>query len=494
MTAAVNPTARRLSLPTRLFYGSGTIAFGVKDNGFNYFLLIFYNQVMGLPAQTVGLAIMIALCVDAFIDPVVGQVSDNWRSRWGRRHPFMYAAAIPVAVSYVLLWNPPAGWGHGALFVYLIVVAILIRSFITVYEIPSQALAAELTTDYDERTRLLSWRMLFSWIGGLAIYFAAWMVFLKPDAEHPVGQLNPAGYSSYGFAAAIIMAVAILVSALGTHREIPRLREAPHRDATLGVLVREMFGTLANRSFLALLGAYLFFSMAVGLLFSISTYMSTYFWEFSREQIAYFSFSSLTAAIIGSILAPTVSRRFNKRPSAMAMIIASLLVGATPIMLRLTGVLPGNDWGGIYPLIFVQNVISTAMGTAGAILMNSMIADVVEDSELRTGRRQEGLFFAAAAFIQKAVSGVGIFASGMLLGFVQFPQGAQPGQVPAEVLFRLGATYVPVLGVLYVIALFCLAGYRISRRSHEESLARLAAATELAEHGEPPSSTSRLSP
>src|SRR3546814_13186243 len=101
---------------------------------------------------------MVALIIDAFLDPIIGQVSDNWRSKWGRRHPFMYAAAVPVAVSYLLLWNPPASWNHEQLFVYLIVVAVLIRSFISCYEIPSSALAAELTTQYDERTKQLSLR------------------------------------------------------------------------------------------------------------------------------------------------------------------------------------------------------------------------------------------------------------------------------------------------------------------------------------------------
>ena len=98
---------RRLSIPTRLFYGVGSVAFGVKDNGFSFLLLLFYNQVIGLTATKVGLAILIAMLVDAFLDPIVGQISDNWRSRWGRRHPFMYAAALPVAVSYLLLWSPP---------------------------------------------------------------------------------------------------------------------------------------------------------------------------------------------------------------------------------------------------------------------------------------------------------------------------------------------------------------------------------------------------
>ena len=78
---------RRLGLSTKLFYGFGSAAYGVKDSGFNYFLLFFYSQVMGLPPSYVSLAIMVALVFDAMSDPVVGQVSDNWHSKWGRRHP-----------------------------------------------------------------------------------------------------------------------------------------------------------------------------------------------------------------------------------------------------------------------------------------------------------------------------------------------------------------------------------------------------------------------
>ena len=206
----------RLSVPTKFFYGFGSVAFGVKDQGFSYLLLIFYNQVVGLPSATVGLAIMIALIIDSFLDPIMGQVSDNWRSRWGRRHPFMYAAALPVALSYLLLWNPPQGWSHDALFVYLIVVAVIIRSFITMYEIPSAALAAELTTDYDERTKVMSYRYFFAWWGGLTMTLLALKVFLTPDAEHPVGQLNPAGYVTYGYvAAAVIFAALALMRQFG---------------------------------------------------------------------------------------------------------------------------------------------------------------------------------------------------------------------------------------------------------------------------------------
>ncbi|MDE2487891.1 MAG: MFS transporter [Alphaproteobacteria bacterium] len=486
-TNAALPGARRLTFPTRFFYGFGSIAFGVKDNGFSYFLQFFYAQVMGVPAATVGLAIMFALILDAFIDPIIGQVSDNTRTRWGRRHPFMYLSAVPVAVSYVFLWNPPKGWEQGALLAYLFSTSVLIRSFISCYEIPSAALAAELTTEYDERTRLLSYRFLFGWVGGLLMYGLALLVFLKPDATHPVGQLNPEGYAHYGVFAGALMIFAILVTSIGTHREIPNLRAPPQAHVTLGRLAREMFGTLRNRSFLMILTSSFFYAMAVGLGFSINLYFTTYFWQFSSFQIGMFTFSSLLAALFAFTIAPQIAKRFDKKPAAMVLIPLGLAIGVGPVVLRLMGDFLPNGSPALYPVIWINNVFATGLGIAGSILFSSMIADVVEDSELTTGRRQEGLFFAAVAFVNKAVSGMGIFTSGMIISAIHFPHGVKPGDVPAGAVRALGLTYVPVQVVLYGLTVLLLIGYRISRKSHEDTLRKLAAAADLAAEGEPAS-------
>jgi Na+/melibiose symporter-like transporter len=473
--AVIGRHARRLSLPTRFFYGFGSVAFGVKDNGFSYFLAFFYAQVMGLPAQAVGLAIMLALILDAFIDPIIGQLSDNTRSRWGRRHPWMYGAAIPVAISYLLLWNPPAGWSDGALLAYLVGVAVLIRTFISCYEIPSAALAAELTTEYDERTRLLSWRYLFGWAGGLAMYGLALAVFLKPTAQFPVGQLNSAGYASYGLFAAGLMLFAILVTSVGTHRQIPNLRAPPAERVTLARLSRELFGTLKNRNFLAILGSAFFLYAGIGLGFAINLYFATYYWEFTSAEIALFSFSSLTAAVLAFILAPRIAARFDKKPAAMLLLPLGLAFSIGPIGLRLLGAFPSNESDLIFPTIFVTNMLSVGLGIVANILFSSMIADVVEDEELKTGRRQEGLFFAAIAFANKATTGLGIFAAGLIVGAVQFPKGVAPGAVPEAVIRSLGLVYIPVQTVLYGTAVLLLVGYRISRTSHGETLRKLAA-------------------
>jgi Na+/melibiose symporter-like transporter len=471
--------APKLPLPTKLLYGFGSVAFGVKDNGFSYLLLLFYNQVVGLSAPLVGLAIMIAMGVDAFLDPIVGQVSDNWRSRLGRRHPFMYAAALPVALSYLALWNPPHGWPMGAMFAYLVVTAIIIRTFITFYEVPSSALAAELTQGYDERTVLLSYRYFFAWVGGLLLYLITFVFLLVPDAHHKVGQTNPTGYARYGLIAAVIMFISILVSAAGTQKRAAAFKVPPHRRLGLLATAKEMIATWSNRSFLFLTLSGLATSMATGLSASMNIYFNTYYWEFTSKQLSILIAGVFISAFLALFAVAPLSRRFGKRGTAVSLIILSVSIGIAPMLLRLAHLMPPNHTPALFAIIFVQSIISVALGIAASTLVSAMIADVVEDGELKTGRRAEGLFFSASSLVAKAVSGIGIFAASMVLALIHFPAGAKPGEVPEPIIRSLALVYAPILLGLYVAGLLLLRGYKITRQSHAETLAHLAARAAL---------------
>ncbi len=140
-------TAATIKIPvaTKIAYGFGAIAYGVKNNGFDYFFLFFYSSVIGVDAALVGLALLCALMFDALSDPLIGYFSDNTHSRLGRRHPFMYFAAVPVAISYYFVWNPPVVSNPNDLFWYLVFISIAVRTLITLYEVPSSALSAEMT-------------------------------------------------------------------------------------------------------------------------------------------------------------------------------------------------------------------------------------------------------------------------------------------------------------------------------------------------------------
>ena len=131
---------QKIPLATKTLYGTGSVASGIKDTAFNVFLLFFYTQVAGLSGALAGIAIFIALLLDAVSDPLVGYWSDRFKSGWGRRHPFIYFAAIPMGVSFYFLFTPPGDASQQFLFVWMLVFAVLVRFFMTFYAVPSSAL------------------------------------------------------------------------------------------------------------------------------------------------------------------------------------------------------------------------------------------------------------------------------------------------------------------------------------------------------------------
>lgn len=163
--AIAPPPAEQLPTRLKLFHGLGSIAYGIKENGFATFLLLFYNQVVGIDAGLVGAAIMIALIADAFVDPVIGELTDRTNTRWGRRLPWLYAAPIPLALAWMMLWSPPEG-STAFVLTWLIGWAIVVRSLVSMCEVPSVALVPELTSDYDERTVLMRYRFLLAGLAG----------------------------------------------------------------------------------------------------------------------------------------------------------------------------------------------------------------------------------------------------------------------------------------------------------------------------------------
>ena len=150
-------TTDRLSIGIKAAFGVGQTAEGIKNIAFSMFVVLYYNQVLGLDAGLSSAAAAVALAFDAITDPVAGALSDTTRSRWGRRHPFMVAAAIPLALTFFLLFMPPAGLSSWALFSWLLVSAVLVRGAMTFYYVPHMALGAELSSDYVDRASLFTY-------------------------------------------------------------------------------------------------------------------------------------------------------------------------------------------------------------------------------------------------------------------------------------------------------------------------------------------------
>jgi GPH family glycoside/pentoside/hexuronide:cation symporter len=471
-TAAAVPAARILSPLSRWSFGLGSIAYGIKDNGFATFLLLFYNQVVGLPAGTVGLAIMAAMVVEAFVDPLVGFLSDHTRSRWGRRHPWMYGSALPVAIGWVLLWNPPH-WGHMGLLVYLFGTALLVRSALSAFEIPSSALGPELSADYDERTRLFSYRYLFGWIGGIGMLSLAYAVFLVPDATHANGLQNGAGYARMAWFAAGVMLLSIGLSSIGLHPEIEHLPKIARSDETLADHLRSFRQTIANKGFAILMLAGLFAYTGQGISFALSNYMYQYVWEFHGADYQWLSLSLLAGAFGAFLIVPRLTIGTDKPRVATILALVNVVLVVIPYVLKLTNLFPLHTSPLHLPILLAIWMVNTMCGVGVFILGAAMLSDVVEESEQRTGKRSEGVFFAGGFFVQKAVGGLGIFMAGAVLAFADFPAVATSGQVPAATITRLVVVFIALMVVFYGLAALTYSRFPFGRAAHLVRLEQL---------------------
>ena len=236
--AAASPS---LSFGTKLSYGAGSLAVGVGFYALSGSVLQYYlNQVVRLPPLMVGSALAISLMVDALIDPLVGAWSDNVRSPLGRRHPFMYAAAVLAALAFYFLWHAPASLSGQGLLAYMLVMLIAVRVCGSLYEIPSNALAPELAPDFDQRTVLTSFRFFFFVAGAATLSVLLNNVFLRKDAAHPLGLLNREGYAQFAVVGSAVIFAFVMISALGTQGQAARLHKPPRRDFDLERTWREL--------------------------------------------------------------------------------------------------------------------------------------------------------------------------------------------------------------------------------------------------------------
>ena len=486
------PAPPPLSVAVKLTYGMGSVAYGVSAAVLSAAVLqLYFNQVIGLPAVWVGFAIMISLLADVVLDPLIGHFSDNLRSPWGRRHPFMYASAIPVAAFFYLLWHAPKGLDGAGLLVFAVAMLIAVRVSVAAYEIPSTALTPELAPDYDKRTSLLAFRWFFAISAIAVVQILLYVVYLRQDADNPLGVLNRDRYAQFGTMAALVMFVCILISSAATHRRIPYLHRPAERKASIGQTAREVASVFSNPALLVLMGANILGGSGLGITVALSNYFYLHLWALKPQMIGPLASGGLLASVIGVFLAPYLSRRFGKKQAMLGLLGFSVFAGLLPISGRLLGIMPPNGSSLLYGLLFGDVVLAAAVGLMGLVILTSMVADVVEDQQVKTGVRSEGVLFAANGLVPKFTTGLGAFIAGSLISLVGFPVKAQPGTVNPDIVRHLALYYIPCVILLNGGSVVVLSFYKIDRQAHERNVAHLREAAALAETAHIEAGTSR---
>jgi Na+/melibiose symporter-like transporter len=462
-------TTFRLRLWEKTLFGSGALGSGVITTVITSLLLLFYNQAIGLPPHWVGTALMISIILDALWDPLIGHWSDNVRTRWGRRHPFMYISAPCAALAFYALLNPPLDWSKDAQFAYLLGCIIVTRFFTSMYDITSSALVPELAPDYDDRTNVWSFRLFFGLVGAFLTIVLVYRIYMPTAAE----LTSPEGYAKVSIVAALLVLGTFLFSAVSVHRLIPRLRPPAIERWTAMEIWHDLASVLRNRTFVVLMLSGLISGLSTGLTQNLTVYLNTYFWEMPPQVTSLLVMVAIVFGIFGAVAAPVVSRRLGKKTAMQIVFWLMLFVSVIPILLRLLEVLPPNSSPLIFWILMVDSALAAMLGYMGIVIVVSLLTDVVEDNAAATGRRTEGLLFAFNGILQKASAGIGTFVAGYLLLYVDFPKAALPGQVDPSVLRNLALIYVPITFSLVAGSLMMLSFLKVSREKHEANLAKI---------------------
>lgn len=448
-------------------YAIGNMPFSLKDAAFINFVVFYYTQVQGLSGTLTGLAMFIALIWDAISDPVVGSWSDTLRSRWGRRHPLLIAGGIPTVLLFLALFQPPQNLTEMGVFAWLLGVSILLRTCLTIYFIPYSAMGAELSSDYDERTVIAKARVTMGWLIGMAVPAFGFAIIFQTENGID-GRLIAANYVDYGILSAVLAGVATVICVWGTWSVIPRLPQSSQGDEPFSFIqpFRDAKVAFGNNNFRLCMFAALAFGMSAGIYTTLSIYLGTYFWEFSADQLAGLVVPIALATLVAFVVLGRLGQRYEK-PSMMAA--ASIVLAFNTVVIlgaRLIGVLPENGHPAIYTLV----LLSTGIGVFAIVMLQvataSLLADILDEHELLTGRRQEGVFFAAGAFVLKATTGLGALVAGMIIDLVGLVPGSTPGLVAQPVLQSLGWFTLILTSSMALIAFLFYRRIHMTREDH----------------------------
>lgn len=473
---AAEARGQRLGFWTKSAYGAGAMVDGLVSTATNLFLFFYLTAVCGLSGSLTGLSLFVALVADAVVDPLVGSLSDNTHSRWGRRHPFLIWSAPPLALAFGLLFSLPVGLTGVAAFCYITLFSIVLRAALSGFNVPHFALGAELSDDYVERSSLVSYRLFLGSAGSIACMALGPLLFFRGVD----GMLRRAAYPPFAWtvaALALLAAFVCVATTLGLRHRLHQTRaqaSQPLRQFVAGVL--ELF---RNPTFVFLFACEVIYFVALGVSNTLTFHVFIFFWRIPQGLNQTIIIAGILGTPLGVWLNSYTSRRFEKRTVAAAGVLISAFCQAIFPLLKFAGVMPGpGPW--LYGLMIANSTFVGAVITTETVAFYSMIADAADEHEHRFSTRREGLYFAGLSFAIKASSGLGSLVAGVALDAIHFPTGlaakgpAAANLIAPDVLTKLGILYGPGVALISAVSATALLGYRLNRRAHAQVLEDLA--------------------
>ncbi len=479
--------SNKVSLKTKIAFSSGSLeeaavaAAGVAT-------MIFYNQVLGVSAGLCGVVFLVASIIDAVTDPLIGSISDNFRSRWGRRHPFMLSAVVPLTLGFYLLYAPPGGMSEMFYFWWFLATLALLRIGKTLYVVPHNALGAELTDDYHERTSIFGLNAVVGMIGGISLGMLVLFVFFPSTEGYENGLVNPSGYPTMAIAGAIFIGLSLLFCVAGTRDQIPLLHAVDHQPVKLLDNLGDLISLVTSRSYLAICVSWLVMAVSFGIWGIVGTYAYLYGFELSTEQMSIQRLLMLPGMFLALPLATWLGRKLDKKQTVIFSNLFGAFFVGLPLTLKLFGFFPGNDSTWMLVVLFGCLFVGFLVYPVAAIIIDSQLADITDEHELRTGRRAEGIVFSIRTFMLKATGGLGGLFGGMGLAYIGFPEKATREMLTPEIIDGLFFMCGPLYWILVAVGMGIMAMHNLNETRHGEIMNELKE-RRAAQQGELPSAT-----
>jgi glycoside/pentoside/hexuronide:cation symporter, GPH family len=390
-----------LSWRVKLCYGPAAFAETLAINSITQLVNPVFAIALGVNPGLVGVAMAIPRLWDAFTNPVVGSISDNWRGRWGRRRPFIMLGAVLTGILAAALWWAPAGRSETFYFTWLLVGGILVATATDIFSVPYNALGLELAEKRHDRTRLMAWRSVFQKLGGVSVQwlFAAiqWSIFAT--AVH--------GARAVGIAVAVVIIALGMLPAIALRERVDLVRAAPPQVP----LFASWRDTLRDRHFVWLATANICVYTSVLLVETVGLYLNIYYVNGGDlGRAAFWKGITGTAFHVGGLLSiPVVTwlaGRFGKQ-AAFMICTGSIAMGGIAKWFCYT---PGATWQVVIPSVLLAPGLVAVL-----ILVPSMLADLCERDRDETGARREGMYSAVLNWLFKLVNSGVLLVSGFLL-------------------------------------------------------------------------------
>ncbi len=453
---------QKLKLTTKLAYGAGDLGPAITSSIFTFFTMVFLTNVAGISAGLAGTILLIGKISDAASDPVIGFLTDKTKSTWGRRLPWIFYGTVPFGISFFLLWIVPPNINSLGLFWYYVIIGATYQLFYTVVNLPYIAMTPELTQDYDERTQLNSFRFAFS-IGGSILALILAKVFFSSITNHQQQYILLAATCS------IITILSLYCCIWGTRDSI--LAFEAKRSQFEGVksthIAEHLATSLSNRPFLFVIGIYLFSWLAVQVTASMIPYYAVECIKLRESDVPAVLICVQGSALLMLFIWSYIAQRIGKKFVYFLGILLWIIAQVSLFFLQPHQVI----------LMYMIALISGCGVSVAYLVPWSMVPDVIELDELKTGHRREGIFYGFMIVLQKLSLALSLFFVGIILESSGF-QGRLQDQTtlilqPESTIFAIRLAISTVPTICLIISLFLTYFYPITKEMHAEILLKL---------------------